>query len=1122
MNGPRAWTRVTCFIVVLALVLVSAPQLLIRNVSAAPIVSNATTLGFYETAEGGVYSDAHMNQRLGTSETDVEGIAQLNVAASISGIDYDYGLPGTEDDVKIAKVQVIASANTRESIEYLPDNQPYYDAVLQPYGTEIDFGYEDGVWRSVPDFWYYGAWYDMLYISTQGFVVLGRSIDPDLTEKTPVDHLPQDLSSPDCPKPLIAPFWRELAHPDSYSGVYISFSSKSFGSSHYVMTITWDNVRDWLPSHQTYWRSTFALNIWYSPWDVPFIEFEYESLSPVPFDTTIGLVDQSGKHVVSLPYDWETLDGKEIRFWNYYLDNFWTVLGMRVGARKYINGQPSSNDGYSWIDIGGIGELEPGGINACTDWVPGEYMDPNIDGAAIALGVASLAVGIAGVATGGAGILALAGIAVDGASLLYEMGQIDPNEAVLNEAGKLDQEAYIYSHAYDPCNPTMFPDCASDVSLFPVFEYNIPIENGFDRGLQIVVQVDLWNPVTFESRNAEIVTSPLTFSLTGNDWLENNIDYRVHGLNWLGRTIPDQRTHTFKPVQDSWGYAPTSHFICSVDSKTHPSNEYGYDIMGWSKLTDDFGNDYKVRPDGTIRVDGYFRLSDTFSIGDARRNVNVYGVYSDEGNFDDIAAETSITSLANQGNYVWKYCSATLSGLRTYIPGESYRQPVKIGVGREVYGPTDYQQVAQWSSDLTIYSGNDMVLGVEVTTPGGHTVSPDCYYGQTAKQVVQYSDSHAVVGVSDNGYMLDHWVFEGVTVAPGASKSIGGTTVTASGLDSSGDGSLTISNMYHDYDLEACFALAYSLTITAGTGGTTNPAPGTYYYASGSPVTVTAIPDTGYEFDHWVRNGVTYTANPMSFAISSNTNLAAYFEGVSVPTITVTRPNGGETWRVGDSQVIQWTSANNPGSYVKIELYRGSNTLPELVIRYSEPNDGAYQWSIPTSLPLASDYRVKISSTSTSASDYSDSYFALVSSSLIELYIVNMDDDCGVMVPDTGRYYYPAGTVLTLYAFAFDGYKIDTWGINDGTGWYYVKTTKVTITLNADHLAYVSWKVASGGGGGGGGPPNPKDKSVAPMVSFEPIDAEIIRQWLLASVDWEYQLDDISKDTDVAELARLD
>ena len=44
---------------------------------------------------------------------------------------------------------------------------------------------------------------------------------------------------------------------------------------------------------------------------------------------------------------------------------------------------------------------------------------------------------------------------------------------------------------------------------------------------------------------------------------------------------------------------------------------------------------------------------------------------------------------------------------------------------------------------------------------------------------------------------------------------------------------------------------------------------------------------------------------------------------VAVPTITVTSPNGGETWQRGTSHTVTWSYTGSPGSNVKITLLKG-------------------------------------------------------------------------------------------------------------------------------------------------------------------------------------------------------
>jgi hypothetical protein len=102
----------------------------------------------------------------------------------------------------------------------------------------------------------------------------------------------------------------------------------------------------------------------------------------------------------------------------------------------------------------------------------------------------------------------------------------------------------------------------------------------------------------------------------------------------------------------------------------------------------------------------------------------------------------------------------------------------------------------------------------------------------------------------------------------------------------------------------------YTLTISATDGGTTEPAPGSYVYYACEPhvwrtcaphaccackhvrcacictrtvVTVTAIPDEGYAFDHWVLDGVDNLENPINVLMDENHDLLAVFVSVLPP-----------------------------------------------------------------------------------------------------------------------------------------------------------------------------------------------------------------------------------------------
>lgn len=79
-------------------------------------------------------------------------------------------------------------------------------------------------------------------------------------------------------------------------------------------------------------------------------------------------------------------------------------------------------------------------------------------------------------------------------------------------------------------------------------------------------------------------------------------------------------------------------------------------------------------------------------------------------------------------------------------------------------------------------------------------------------------------------------------------------------------------------------------------------------------------------------------------------------------TIQVTSPNGGETWRPGQSYNIRWTSSNLVGT-VRILLLKAK--VQVLVIHTFESSSkgsqlGSYSWSIPDDLASSSQYRIKI------------------------------------------------------------------------------------------------------------------------------------------------------------------
>jgi len=70
----------------------------------------------------------------------------------------------------------------------------------------------------------------------------------------------------------------------------------------------------------------------------------------------------------------------------------------------------------------------------------------------------------------------------------------------------------------------------------------------------------------------------------------------------------------------------------------------------------------------------------------------------------------------------------------------------------------------------------------------------------------------------------------------------------------------------------------YTLSATATAGGIVSPASVTV--KEGETATITAYPNSGYVFDHWIREGLTSYSNPYRAIMYRDISIVAYFRGV--------------------------------------------------------------------------------------------------------------------------------------------------------------------------------------------------------------------------------------------------
>jgi hypothetical protein len=108
---------------------------------------------------------------------------------------------------------------------------------------------------------------------------------------------------------------------------------------------------------------------------------------------------------------------------------------------------------------------------------------------------------------------------------------------------------------------------------------------------------------------------------------------------------------------------------------------------------------------------------------------------------------------------------------------------------------------------------------------------------------------------------------------------------------------------------------------------------------------------------------------------------------IIIPTITVTSPNGGESWTQGTLHNITWTSEFVTGD-VMIELSDGVSTV---LLEDSIPAAaGTYGWNIPADQALGSNYTIIVSGMDEGApSDVSDAPFSIVAPQPVPDLVIN-------------------------------------------------------------------------------------------------------------------------------------
>ncbi len=260
------------------------------------------------------------------------------------------------------------------------------------------------------------------------------------------------------------------------------------------------------------------------------------------------------------------------------------------------------------------------------------------------------------------------------------------------------------------------------------------------------------------------------------------------------------------------------------------------------------------------------------------------------------------------------------------------------------------------------------------------------------------------------------------TQAPTAPGSLVATVVSSSEIDLDWTASTDNVKVDHYNVYRSTNGLAYSLVGTSTTtgfadlgvpGGTTN----TYR--------VTALDAAGNESAYGT--------------VTATTPLAA---------ISVTSPNGGESWAGGTSRAITWTARDI--SNVKLEYTLDNGSTWNMIASAVAASTGSYTWTVPNSGTTAA--RVRATDAYGSASDMSDGTFTITVAATPAKVILNE-----ILANEPGSS--TSGEFVELVNVGSTAIDISGWVIQDDAG---VRHTFATGTMLGGGKSIVVFASASG------------------------------------------------------------
>ena len=199
------------------------------------------------------------------------------------------------------------------------------------------------------------------------------------------------------------------------------------------------------------------------------------------------------------------------------------------------------------------------------------------------------------------------------------------------------------------------------------------------------------------------------------------------------------------------------------------------------------------------------------------------------------------------------------------------------------------------------------------------------------------------------------------------------------------------------HDVYGTLAMSHTGTYTVGQGD--------YAVAvtsGGSPISSATVTMYSSDFTVWV-SGQTNASGVVQLDPGVGEAMTLYLKAIKTDylpatddlevvaggscELTLTDPNGGESFCPADEVVITWDASGSCGASVSLELLRSGSVC--LTITASTANDGSYTWSAEQCADYENDYAIRVTDLDSGADDDSDGTFVIHSACQLTLTAPN-------------------------------------------------------------------------------------------------------------------------------------